>query len=94
MKLLFAPIGFISGRIAGLTSRRLADRMWRLIDDRSPPRPDERSAPWPKLVAALLIEGAVFRVVSGITDQAARRWFARMTGRWPGSEPEHPDEPA
>jgi hypothetical protein len=34
----------------------------------------------------LLIEGAIFRLVKGLFDHAARRGFARMTGAWPGEE--------
>ncbi len=88
VKLMFAPISVIASRLAGLTGRKLAERIWSLIDDRRPPKPDEPTRSWPKLVAALVIEGAIFRLVSGVADQAARRWFARLTGRWPGDQPE------
>jgi hypothetical protein len=94
MRLLFAPFSIIASRLAGLTGKKLADRLWSLIDDRRPPKPDERGASWGKLVTALLIEGAIFRLVSGIADQAARRWFARLTGRWPGEKPEPEQAPA
>jgi hypothetical protein len=92
MKLLFIPFSLISSRLAGLTGKKLADRIWSLVDDRRPPKPDQRGASWPKLAAALAIEGAIFRLVSGIADQAARRWFASLTGRWPGDQPEQ-EEP-
>jgi hypothetical protein len=88
MKLLFAPISIVSGRLAGLTARRLTDRLWSVVDDAQPPRPEQRAAAWPKLAAGLAVEGAVFAVVSGLTDHAARQWFASFTGRWPG-EDEH-----
>ena len=39
-----------------------------------------------KLAIALLIEGAIFRLVKGLFDHAARRGFAHMTGEWPGEE--------
>ncbi len=86
MKLLFVPISIISGRIAGLTARRLTDRVWGLVDHERPPRPDQRSATWPKLAARLAVEGAVTALVSGLTNHAARRWFAGFTGRWPGED--------
>lgn len=92
MKLLFAPVSFLAGRIAGVTGRKLADRIWSLIDDRRPPKPDQRAPSWGKLAAALVIEGAVFRLVSGVADQAARRWFAGLTGRWPGEKRKGQDE--
>jgi hypothetical protein len=43
------------------------------------------------LVAALLFEGAIFRLVKGLTDHGARRAFARTTGTWPGEEEPEPE---
>jgi len=86
MKLLFAPLGIVSGRLSSITARRLTDRLWGVLDDARAPLPEQRSAPWPKLAAGLAIEGAVFAVVSGLADHAARRWFERLTGRWPGED--------
>lgn len=90
MKLLFKPIGILSGRLAGVTARRLTDRLWNVIDDGKPPRPEQRAAAWPKLAAGLAVEGAVFAVVGGLADHAARRWFANVTGSWPGDEESQP----
>lgn len=90
MKLLFTPVSIISGLFAGLVSKKLFERMWAVIDEREPPQPDQRGVPWPKLIAALVIEGAVFRLVKGAVDHAARGWFAGLTGRWPGTEGNDP----
>jgi hypothetical protein len=35
---------------------------------------------------ALILEGAIFRLLRGLFDHGARRGFARMTGSWPGEE--------
>jgi uncharacterized protein DUF4235 len=86
MKLLFAPVGIVSGLMAGLAGRKLFARLWALIDKEEPPQPEHRAIAWPKLVAALLLEGAVFRLVKGAVDHASRAGFARLTGRWPGKE--------
>jgi len=86
VKLLFAPLRIISGRLAGATARRLSDRLWSVVEDSRPPRPDQRAAPWPKLAAGLVLEGAVFALVSGLADHAARTWFEHLTGRWPGEQ--------
>lgn len=43
--------------------------------------------PFSVLVAALLLEGAIFRVARGVSDHLARVAFTRLTGRWPGEEP-------
>jgi hypothetical protein len=41
---------------------------------------------YPKLVLALLLEGAIFRLVKGMVDRGARVGFASITGRWPGED--------
>lgn len=86
MKLVFAPIGILAGLLAGLVAQKGFDRLWALFDDEEPPEPDQRDASYPKLVAALLVEGAVFRLTKGVVDHGVRSGFARMTGRWPGED--------
>jgi hypothetical protein len=39
---------------------------------------------------ALVIEGALFRLVKGLFDHASRRGFAKATGSWPGEEAPEP----
>jgi uncharacterized protein DUF4235 len=86
LKLLFAPVSVISGLVAGLAGKKLFTRVWGLIDDAEPPRPEQRGVTWGKLVGALLIEGAVFRLVKGAVEHSTRQGFARFTGRWPGEQ--------
>jgi hypothetical protein len=88
MKLLFAPIGIGAGLVAGVIAKKGFERIWILIDDQDPPNPDQRDAQLPKLVAALAIEGAIFRAVKGLVDHGVRRAFAGATGRWPGEDAE------
>jgi hypothetical protein len=87
MKVLFAPIGIGAGLLAGFVAQKAFDRIWAAIDDEDPPEPDRRGTPVAKLVAALAIEGAVFRIVKGLTDRGVRSGFATLTGRWPGEDP-------
>jgi len=41
--------------------------------------------------AALLVEGAIFRLVRGMADHGARHSFAKVTGTWPGEERPEPE---
>jgi hypothetical protein len=91
MKFLFLPISITAGILAGLVGRKAFDGIWGLIDDQEPPNPEHREFSWPKLVAALAIEGAIFRLVKGLTDHGARRSFANLTGEWPGEEEPEPE---
>ena len=86
MKLLFAPIGIIAGLIAGFAAQKGFERLWAIFDEEDPPEAKDREIAWAKLVAALLLEGAIFRLVKGVVDHGARAGFAAFTGRWPGEE--------
>jgi hypothetical protein len=86
MKILFIPISIVAGLVAGLVGKKVFERIWGVIDEEEPPSPEHREFSWPKLVAALLIEGAIFSLVKGLTAHGVRRAFAKGTGRWPGEE--------
>jgi Protein of unknown function (DUF4235) len=87
VKLIFAPIGIVAGLLAGLVAQKGFERLWSAFDEEEAPAPDQRDASFPKLIAALAVEGAVFRLTKGLVDHAVRSGFARTTGRWPGEEP-------
>ncbi|MFN2612846.1 MAG: DUF4235 domain-containing protein [Solirubrobacterales bacterium] len=89
-KLIFAPVGIGAGIVGGLLARKAFDGIWGAIDEEEPPGAEDREVAWPKLVAALAIEGAVFRLVKGMVDHGARRGFASFTGAWPGDERPEP----
>lgn len=86
MKLIFAPIGIVAGLLAGLVAQKAFDRLWAVFDEEEPPEPDQRQIRYAKLIPALLIEGAIFRLTKGLVDHGIRGGFARMTGKWPGEE--------
>jgi hypothetical protein len=91
MKFVFMPISIAAGLLAGLAGKKIFERLWGLVDEEEPPRPEHREFSWPKLIAALLFEGAIFRLVKGLTDHGARRSFAKATGSWPGEEAPQPE---
>ena len=86
MKLLFVPFSVISGFLAGKIATAAFERLWSLIDKQESPEPDQRAVKWPKLIAALALEGAIFRTVRGAFDRGSRELFSRATGTWPGEE--------
>ena len=90
-RVFFAPVSIAAGLIAGLLGRKLFEGAWRLIDDEAPPDAEHREIEWPKLIAALAIEGAIFHLVKGFVDHGARSYFERATGAWPGEEAPEPE---
>jgi Protein of unknown function (DUF4235) len=86
VKFLFAPIGILAGLAAGFAAQKGFERIWAAFDDEDPPEPENREVSYPKLIAALALEGAIFRLAKGMTDRGARTGFASLTGSWPGEE--------
>lgn len=86
MKLLFAPIGILAGLLAGFAAQKGFERVWAMVDNERAPEVENREVSYPKLALALLLEGAIFRLVKGLVDRGARVGFASVTGSWPGEE--------
>jgi hypothetical protein len=91
VKLAFTPISIALALAAGQLSKKLFDVVWGWFDDEEAPRPKHREVPLAKTLIALVIEGAIFRLVRGMTDHGARRAFATVTGTWPGEERPDPE---
>jgi hypothetical protein len=86
VKVVFAPIGILAGLAAGFAAQKGFERIWAAFDDEDAPEPEDREVSYPKLIAALAIEGAIFRLVKGMVDRGARTGFASITGSWPGED--------
>jgi hypothetical protein len=91
MKYAFLPVSLVLGLVAGLIGRKIFEQAWGLIDEEEPPDAKHRQISVPKLIAALALEGAIFRLVKGMTDHGARRGYARLIGDWPGEEAPEPE---
>jgi Protein of unknown function (DUF4235) len=86
VKILFIPFSVIGGLLAGALGKKAFARLWRLFDTEVAPEPDQRGVPWQKLIAALVLQGAILRAVRGLFDRGSREVFRRVTGTWPGEE--------
>ena len=86
MSLVFKPVGIISGLLAGMLGKKVFELVWGLIDNEDAPEPKHRGIDLRKLAIALLIEGAIFRVIRGFAEHGARHGFALLAGEWPGEE--------
>jgi hypothetical protein len=90
MKFLFIPVSIVGGLIGGIIGRKLFDVSWGLISDEEAPEPEHRDVSWPKLLTALALQGALFRISRGIVERSSRIGFFRLTGSWPGEEEPEP----
>jgi len=91
MKFIFMPIGIIGGLLAGMLGKKIFEQVWGLVDDQEPPEAKHREVEYAKLAGALVMEGAIFRLVRGFFDHGARKGFHRLTGTWPGEEAPEPE---
>jgi Protein of unknown function (DUF4235) len=91
MSAVFTPLGLVFGVLAGQVSEKLFDVVWGAVDDEEAPRPKHREIPCVKLLAAPVIEGAIFRVVRGLVDHGARQGWLALTAAWPGEERQEPE---
>jgi Protein of unknown function (DUF4235) len=89
-RIILAPIGIVAGLIAGMVAQKLFDFIWSRVSEEEAPEPDQREISWPLLVVALLVEGAIFRLVKGLVERGTRSGYQRMTGTWPGEERPEP----
>jgi Protein of unknown function (DUF4235) len=89
-KILFIPFSVLGGILAGIVAKKSFAALWSVIDNEEAPDPKHREISLGKLVAALLLEGAIVRAVRGLIDHVTRRAFSRMTGSWPGEEQPDP----
>ena len=90
-RVLFTPVSIAAGLLAGFLGKKVFEQIWGMIDKEEPPEPEHRDISVWKMVAALAIEGAIFRAVRGAFDHWARRSFSRFTGTWPGEEEPEPE---
>ena len=89
-KLLFIPFSVIGGILAGIVGKKTFEALWGALDDQEAPDPQHRKISLRKLVPALVLEGAILRVIRGLFDHGTRHAFHKVTGSWPGEEqPEH-----
>jgi hypothetical protein len=88
-KILYIPFSVLGGILAGFVGKKTFERLWNLFDDQGAPDPKDREIAWTKLVAALLLQGAILQTVRGLMDHGSRSAFSKLTGTWPGEkEPE------
>ena len=85
-KFLFVPAGIAGGFVAGFISKKTFDFIWARVSEEEAPEPDQREVSMPQLVAALAVQGALFRVARGLVDHGTRAGVERFTGAWPGEE--------
>lgn len=92
MSLVFKPIGILTGVLAGILGKKIFAVLWGLIDDQDAPEPKHRQLHLGKLAIALVLQGALFRLIRGLAEHGVRQGFSALTGEWPGEEAPPPSQ--
>ena len=79
-------MSLVLGLLAGQVAKKIFDLLWGAVRDEEAPRPKHREIAMLELTPALIVEGAIARVVRGLVDHGSRHGWARLTGTWPGEE--------
>lgn len=86
-KILYRPVGLAGGVLGGVIASTVFKQVWKRatpgrVDD--PPKPLESEYSLREVLAAALVQGAIFAVVKAALDRGGARAFQRLTGEWPG----------
>jgi hypothetical protein len=84
MTAVFKPLSIIIGLAAGQLSKALFIKLWGKVRNEEPPNPDQRDVFIGQLAVALVVEGAIARLVRGLADRGTRVAWHKRTGEWPG----------
>ncbi|MET0762561.1 MAG: DUF4235 domain-containing protein [Thermoleophilaceae bacterium] len=85
-KLLYRPFGLVLGVLASALAGAAFKRLWRLVSrqEDDAPKATESERSWREILAAAVLQGAVFGLVKAAVDRSGARAFEKLTGSWPG----------
>jgi uncharacterized protein DUF4235 len=86
VKAIFTPFSLIVGIVAGKLAGKGFRAIWGRISDDDAPQPKHRDIVLAQLVVALVVEGAITRLVRGMADHGLRHGWRIAMGQWPGEE--------
>ena len=86
MTLIYKPIGLVLGILGGILGRQAFNQIWQRLDDEEPPEPTTRDTSLKRVVAAVVLQGAVFSIVKMAIQRGGARTWRHLFGTWPGEK--------
>jgi hypothetical protein len=86
-KLLYRPVGLVSGLIGGVIASQVYRQVWKRVahnDRNEAPKALSTGYSLKEILISTVIQGAIYALVKTIIDRGGARLFERMTGEWPG----------
>jgi hypothetical protein len=91
LKLLYKPLGTIMSVLGGLMASFMFKRLWKLLSHQdSAPTATQEERTWREVLAAAVLRGAIFGLVTAAIDRGGAVGFKRATGAWPGDKAASP----
>jgi len=84
-RILYKPVGLVLGAAASAVAGAVFKQIWRrATGEERAPKPLDEDYSWVEIVAAAIIQGAIFAGVKAAVDRAGATSVRRLTGYWPG----------
>ncbi|WP_309081660.1 DUF4235 domain-containing protein [Zhihengliuella sp.] len=86
-KILYRPLGLISGLISGAVATAAFRQVWKRVSGSSAnetPTALQSEYGLREILLASAIQGAIFAFVKAVVDRGGARAFEKVTGEWPG----------
>jgi hypothetical protein len=88
-KVLYQPVGIVSSIVGGLLASLVFKQIWKRVSagdaDVDPPGPLQSEYSFKEILAAAVLQGAIYSVVKTVIQRQGAKGFQRATGEWPGS---------
>jgi hypothetical protein len=83
-KVLYKPVGFALGAVAGLVAGFIFKQIWQAVaDEPDAPNATDEDRGWGEILAAAALQGAIFAIVKAAVDRGGAEGVRKMTGHWP-----------
>lgn len=94
IKLLYKLVSMVISVLGGMLAGAIFKQVWKLAagEDEAPKATDARRG-WHEVLAAAALQGAIFALVKAAVDRGAAEGTRKLTGVWPGENPQPGDSP-
>jgi hypothetical protein len=83
-KMAYKPVGIVAGMAAGALAGVVFKQVWKLTaGDGDAPNATDEDRGWAEVLAAAMLQGAIFAVVKAAVDRGGATAVRRLTGKWP-----------
>ncbi|MCL7425513.1 DUF4235 domain-containing protein [Streptomyces sp. YS415] len=84
-KIAYKPVGLALGAVTGMLAGAVFKQAWKMLghDEDAPDATDEERR-WGEILAAAVLQGAIFAGVKAAVDRGGAAATRRLTGTWPG----------